>query len=110
MGRKTLPNSPGQVGKLRVSAPVAKQRFVLSSGLLYMGQRQTFGGATVAPAFVLEATLSSSKLIHNLSFTIGLRNFLNQPYRDPVALAGTIDTITRSGRTFFLSVVWHGME
>ena len=75
-----------------------------------MGQRQTNGGATVAPAVVPELTLSSSKLIHRLSFTVGTRNFLNQTYRDPIALAGTADTFARSGRTYFLSVAWHGIE
>ncbi len=105
-----LPNSPGQLGKLRLGIPIARRRFTLSSGLLYMGQRRTNAAATVDPVLLPELTFSSSRLLHNLSFSAGVRNLSNHAYRDPIALLDTVDTLGRSGRTYFLTFTWHGVE
>jgi outer membrane receptor protein involved in Fe transport len=47
-----LANSPGQVGKLRLSVPLFIKRLSLASGTQYLGSRQTLGGATLPPLFL----------------------------------------------------------
>jgi outer membrane receptor for ferrienterochelin and colicins len=108
--RSVLPNSPGTLGKLRVSLPVVNRRFALSSGVMYMGERRTNARAQSPAAFLPDVAFSSSKLVRNLSFTCGVRNVFNQAYRDPIALVGSADTIARSGRTVFLTMQWHGID
>jgi outer membrane receptor for ferrienterochelin and colicins len=104
--RTVLPNSPGTLGKFRVSLPIIKHRFALASGVTYMDERRTNAHAEVPAVYLSDVTLSSSKLFHDFSFTCGIRNVFNQTYRDPIALVGSADTITRSGRTVFLSIQW----
>ena len=104
--RNGLPNSPGTLGKLRVSLPIMKRRFALSSGMMYMSERRTNAQAEVPGVFLPDVTLSSSKLFHDFSFSCGIRNIFNQSYRDPIALVGSADTIARSGRTVFLTIQW----
>jgi outer membrane receptor for ferrienterochelin and colicins len=110
LDRAVLTNSPGTLGKLRISLPVIKRRFALSGGLIYMSERRTNAQAQVPAVFLPDLTFSSSKLIHNFSFSCGIRNLFNAGYNDPIALVGSADTIPRSGRTAFLTVQWHSND
>jgi outer membrane receptor protein involved in Fe transport len=54
-----LPNSPGQVGKLRATVPLWRNRLTVSAGLQALGQRNTCAGATVPWVVLPEAVIST---------------------------------------------------
>jgi outer membrane receptor protein involved in Fe transport len=104
---EVLPNSPGQVGKLRLAMPVWRNRLVLSAGLQALGQRQTLVGATVPWVILPEAVVSTKQLPGGFQVTAGIKNLSNSFYRDPAGLTPTVDTVIGSGRTYFLNIAWH---
>lgn len=108
--RSVLPNSPGQIGKLRVEVPIWGERFVLGAGMQYSGERRTLGRAMLPPLFLPQITLHSRRLLEPFEFTAGIRNLSNTRYSEPVALSDVFDTLPQPGRTFYVSVVWHVRE
>ena len=105
-----LPNSPGQVGKLHLSVPLWRDRLTLTTGLQALGQRSTYGGATVPWVILPEAVVSTKPLAAGLQFSAGIKNLSNSFYRDPAGLTPTVDSVIGSGRTYFLNVTWHSPE
>jgi iron complex outermembrane receptor protein len=107
--RTVLPNSPGQVGKLRLSVPLWRDRVTLSAGLQAVGQRSTYAGATV-PWVILPEAVVSIKPMERLQVTAGIKNLSNAFYRDPAGLTATVDSVIGSGRTYYLNVTWHSAD
>jgi iron complex outermembrane receptor protein len=105
-----LPNSPGQVGKLRAAIPLFADRITLATGMQFLGQRQTLAGATLPRLFLPDLVASSNRLTRGFDLQFGLRNIFNHKYSDPVALYSAVDTMPQNGRTFFVTVVWHAPE
>jgi outer membrane receptor protein involved in Fe transport len=103
---RLLANSPGQVGKLRLSVPLWRDRLTVSAGLQAMGQRTTYAGATLPWVILPEAVVSTKPLVGGLGFSVGVRNLSNAFYRDPVGLTQTVDSMIGQGRTYFLTVTW----
>jgi outer membrane receptor protein involved in Fe transport len=102
-----LPNSPGQVGKLRFFVPLWRGRLGLGAGLQALGERTTYAGATVPWVILPEATLSSKPLAGGLSFSAGVKNLSNSYYLEPSGLMPAVDTMIGTGRTFFFTATWH---
>jgi outer membrane receptor for ferrienterochelin and colicins len=101
-----LANSPGQIGKLRLSVPLFTHRLSLASGTQYLGSRQTLDGATLPSLFLTDLTVNTSRLTSNLDFQAGVRNLGGTKYSDPVALYQQVDTLPVPGRTLFLALTW----
>jgi outer membrane receptor for ferrienterochelin and colicins len=101
-----LVNSPGQIGKLHFSAPLFTNRFSFSSGIQYMGSRQTDAGATLPPVFLADITLASKRLPGNMQMQAGVRNAFGLKYSDPIALDARYDTMPQPGRSVFLTLTW----
>ena len=108
--RLVLPNSPAQVGKLRLSIPLWRDRLNLGAGLQQLGQRTTYAGATLPSVILPEAVVSTRPLLAGLQFSAGVKNLSNSFYRDPVGLTPTVDSMIARGRTYYLNVTWHGGE
>jgi iron complex outermembrane receptor protein len=104
---RALPNSPGQVGKLRVAVPLWHERFILTAGLQALGQRQTYAGATVPWVILPQVVVSAEHLGKGFEFSAGVRNLSNSFYRDPGGLTPTVDSMIGMGRSYFLSLTWH---
>ncbi len=104
---QVLPNSPGQVGKLRFSVPLWRDNFSLVTGLQALGQRQTYAGATVPWVILPEAVVSANRLVGGLEFSLGVKNLSDSSYRDPSGLIPAVDSVPGMGRTYFLNVAWH---
>jgi outer membrane receptor protein involved in Fe transport len=49
-------------------------------------------------------------LAAGLQFSAGIKNLSNSFYRDPVGLTATVDSMTGTGRTYYLNVTWHSAE
>jgi len=105
-----LPNSPGQVAKLRLSIPLWRDRLVLGAGLQAFGERRTYAGVTMPWGILPEAVVSTKPLIAGLQFCAGIKNLSNSFYRDPAGLTPAVDSMIGAGRTYYLNVTWHGGE
>jgi iron complex outermembrane receptor protein len=106
LGGQTPANSPGDVGKLRMSRSLFSRRTTLSAGLVYMSDRSTLSGAVLGPVYIPEATLSA-KLGAGLDLRAGIRNISNFAYSDAAGLTATVDTLPQPGRTFFFTLTSH---
>lgn len=102
-----LPNSPNQVGKVRLSMPLWGNRLSVGTGLQALGARTTYAGAAVPWYIVPEAVISTKPLVEGLQFTAGVKNLSNSYYRDPAGLTAMVDSVIGPGRTFYLSLAWH---
>jgi len=101
-----LANSPGQIGKLRCSVPLFKNRFSLASGMQYMGSRQTLDGVSLPPVFLHDITVSSKRLPGNVEVQAGVRDLWGTKYSDPIALSELYDTMPQPARSAFITVTW----
>jgi outer membrane cobalamin receptor len=101
-----LANSPGQIGKLRLSVPLFTQRLSLASGTQYLGSRQTLDGATLPPLFLTDLTVNTARLTSNLDFQAGVRNLAGTKYSDPIALYQSVDTLPVPGISLFIALTW----
>lgn len=105
-GRAVLPNSPGQVGKLRFSFPLWRDRVTVAGGIQALGQRQTYAGNTL-PWFILpELVVTTKPFAGGLELCARISNLSNTYYRDPVGLSGLVDSMTGPGRSYSLSLIW----
>ena len=102
-----LPNSPGQVGKLHLSAPLWRNRLTAGAGLQALGQRQTMGGVTLPWQILPEVVVSAKQLPGGLELSAGIKNLSNSFYRDPVGMSNIVDTMIGAGRSYYLNLVWH---
>lgn len=102
-----LPNSPGQVGKLRASVPLWRNRLTVSAGIQALGQRNTYAGITVPWVILPEVVVSTKTLPGGLQLSMGIKNLSNSFYRDPVGLNAVVDTMIGNGRTYYLNLSWH---
>ena len=103
--RSVLPNSPGQLGKFRLSVPLRSQRTSVSFGLQYMGERRSCAGA-VLPWMVDPEMAVNVRMPRSLEFTVAARNLASQGHWDPVALTPAVDTVRLPGRMWLVAVVW----
>src|SRR5579862_740930 len=107
IGGGTLENSPSRLAKLRLAAPIGR-KLDLSSSLQYYSSRGTLAGATVAPVYLADFTLTTRRLFRNFEVHLGLRNAFNRKYYDPIALNPVVDAMQQPGRSFFLELIAHG--
>ncbi len=108
--RYPLADSPGQVGKLRVSVPLFSNRLSLAAGARCMGTRQSLAGDTLPSLCVSDFTISSQRLPANLEMQAGIRDLAGVKYADPVALAAGYDTMPQPGRSAFLTLTWRRVD
>jgi len=101
-----LANSPGQIGKVRLSLPLFTRRLSLASGTQYLGSRQTLDGATLPSLFLTDLTVNTSRLTSNFDLQAGVRNLAGVKYSDPIALYNTVDTLPVPGRSLFVALTW----
>jgi outer membrane receptor for ferrienterochelin and colicins len=99
------PNSPSQVGKLRMSAPLLSRRLNLSGGLQFLGSRNTNVGRTLPPLLLPEIVITSASLGSHYGLQFGIRNLLDHDWSAPAALDPRVDAIRQPGRTVFLALV-----
>ncbi len=101
-----LANSPGQIGKLRFSVPLFANRFSLTSGMQYMGSRQTLDGVSAPPVFLHDITISAKRLPGNMELQAGVRDLWGARYSDPIALYEKYDTMPQPARSAFITLTW----
>jgi len=65
-----------------------------------VGPRHTIGGRTLETAKVLNLNLLCPTPVHDLTFSAGFYNLLNQSYPDPGGAEHRMDRIPQDGLTF----------
>jgi len=103
-----LPNNPGQMAKIRGAVPVFRDRVYFSSEFEYLSARATVDSTLTRPVALLNATLSTSRLLRGFDLVAGMRNALNWAYADPTTwpLDSSIDQIPAFGRSVFIKLIW----
>jgi outer membrane receptor for ferrienterochelin and colicins len=102
-----LPNSPGQVGKLRASVPLWRNRLRFSGGIQALGQRNTYDREAMPWVILPDAVVTTRPLAGGVQISMGARNLSNSFYRDPVGLSEAVDSMIGAGRTYYLNLSWH---
>ncbi|MGD0296767.1 MAG: TonB-dependent receptor [Bryobacteraceae bacterium] len=103
-----FPNSPHQIGKLRLSKPFWNGKLNVSSSSQYMGRRATLSDAILGPVWLEDITLGTQRLHPDFDLEFGIRNAFNRQYEDPVYLV--IDQIRQDGRSLFVKLIWRTRE
>jgi iron complex outermembrane receptor protein len=96
---ETLPNSPRQMGKARVSAPLFGPGSALAVEVLGIGRRQTMSGNWAGSAATANVTLTKP-LGQSLELFGTVRNLFDVEYAVPASQEHVQDTIPQNGRTF----------
>lgn len=103
---EVLPNSPGQIGKLRYSVPLLRQRFTLNTGVQALGERRTYTGNAVPPAVLPEVSVTTKSFWGGWQLNAGVKNFSDTDYRDPIGLTPAVDSIRGQRRSFYVNIRW----
>ena len=101
----TLVNSPGQMGKFRLSMPGPSTRSSVALEVLALGSRRTLEGAMLAPAGTASVTMIAP-VSGRFELIGSLRNLFNAQYSDPASDSHLQDEIPQNGRTFRIGLRW----
>ena len=106
-----LANSPSQIDKVRLGAPLLagahRDRLFLAAAFSYTSARNSWTGDRLGgfPLVDLTATLHLSS---GCDLQAGVRNALDRRYEDPIYLA--VDRLRGDLRSAFVSLVWRPWE
>ena len=106
-----LANSPAQISKLRVGAPLGSgalhERLFLSGSLQYISARNSWTGDRLGGALLADFT-GTWKLHPRFDLEAGVRNAFDRRYEDPIFLS--VDRLRGDGRSAFVRLVWRAWE
>jgi outer membrane receptor for ferrienterochelin and colicin len=97
---ETLNNSPRQLLKLNLIAPVWKDQVLLAMEEQFTDHRRTVSGAEAGGYAVTNLTLTGSHLLPGLEVALSIYNLFDKQFADPVSAAHLQDTIVQDGRAF----------
>lgn len=99
-----LVNSPENVAKMQLSAPLYSDKLFGAVELLYSSGRCTVDGKQTSDALVVNATLFSRELRPGLELSASVYNVLDQKYGIPGGEQHRQDIIEQDGRTFRVKI------
>lgn len=115
-----VPDSPENMFKLSLSAPLWRDKIFAGVEVQYVSDRQTLHNTTdgtgepitvqgtVAGGYaIVNLTLFSQKIVKNLEFSATIYNLLNRTYDDPASNFHVQDSIQQDGRTFRVKLTYH---
>jgi outer membrane receptor for ferrienterochelin and colicins len=98
--RRILPDSPKNLVKVSLSAPVVKEKVFAGLEWQYTSTRTTLSGSE-APGFgIVNLTVFSRNLVKGLELSASLYNIFDRTYADPATPFHLQNIIERDGRTF----------
>jgi iron complex outermembrane receptor protein len=98
-----LDNSPEHLGKINISMPVLRERLFIGAEAQYISERTTANGATIGDQCLVNAALSTGRLLDTWEFSAGVYNLSDTHYSDPTS--GDLDVVEQDGRTFRVKAV-----
>ncbi len=103
----SLANSPRQVGKARLAAPLWRDRLLLAGSWQFISARQSWTGDRLGGTLLTDVT-ATVRLSARFDVQAGVRNLFDRRYEDPIYL--TVDRLRGDGRSAFLKLVWRVLE
>jgi iron complex outermembrane receptor protein len=103
---ETLTNSPAQLAKFNLIAPLVKQKLFAGLEVQYTSKRKTLAGNYVDGFSVTNLTLFSQNLLKGLEISGSVYNLFNKKYGDPGAEEHVQDILQQDGRTFRVKVTY----
>ena len=101
-----LSNSPEDVAKLKLTAPLWHEKLFLNLELLGLSSRLTGSGHTVGGYTLANLTLFSREIVKGLEASASIYNLFDQHYSDPVGSDFRQDSIPQDGRNFRLKLTY----
>jgi outer membrane receptor for ferrienterochelin and colicins len=101
-----LTNSPREMAKLRLSAPLRFGHAIGAFEVQYLAPRRTLAGTTVPSATIANATITKR---FNRTFELvgSVRNLFDSQYADPASDEHASDAIQQNGRTARVGIRWN---
>jgi iron complex outermembrane receptor protein len=99
-GDQWLPNSPRNLGKLAVSAPIALEKVFAGLELFYVGERASLAGRTIDDYFLANLTISAREIAQGLDFSASIYNLFDEEYFDPGGTEHVQDQLKQDGIAF----------
>ena len=104
---KTLTNSPANLIKLNLTAPLWQKKVFASLDAQYTGRRKTLAQNYVSGFPLFNMTLLARKLGKHTTLSAGVYNLLDRKYFDPGSAEHVQDAIQQDGRSFRLKLTWN---
>jgi outer membrane receptor protein involved in Fe transport len=102
-----LTNSPEQLAKLSLSAPVIGERIYAGVEEQYMSRRRTEAGGYTAGFVVTNLTLFTRHLVNKLELSASVFNLFDKRYDDPVSAdLLPLNTVRQDGRNYRLKATY----
>lgn len=102
-----LSNSPNDLVKLNVSAPLVRRRLFGSVEGQYTSSVESLADTSIAGFFVVNATVFASDLWHVASISASAYNLFNIRYADAVGSGLIENSIEQNGRTLRIKFTYH---
>jgi iron complex outermembrane receptor protein len=115
-----MPDSPNQLLKFNLSAPLVRDKVFAGMEFQYTSNRRslqnttgpgnqplTVQGEDAGDFGIVNLTLLAQKLVKNLEFSASVYNVLDRRYDDPASQFHVQDIIEQDGRSFRLKLTYH---
>lgn len=102
-----LTNSPHHLAKLRLSAPLLRNKLFASLDAQYTSSRMALAGNSVRGFPFFNCTLLGRNLGKGVSWSLSVYNLLDRKYFDPGSPELVQDSIQQDGRSFRLKFTWN---
>jgi outer membrane receptor protein involved in Fe transport len=104
---QTLTNSPQNLFKLNLTAPLWQKKAFASVDAQYIGRRKTLAQSHVSGFPLFNLTLLARELGRHTTFSAGVYNLFDRKYFDPGSAEHVQDAIQQDGRSFRLKLTWN---
>jgi iron complex outermembrane receptor protein len=102
-----LTNSPAQLVKLNLTAPIMKDNVFAGIEELYTSRRKTLSGASAENVYITNLTIFTQNLASRLEASASIYNLFDKKYGDPVSAdLLPLDTVRQDGRAYRLKVTY----
>jgi iron complex outermembrane receptor protein len=101
-----LQNSPARLAQFRASAPVWRQRLVVSGAVRYVGSRFSAYADAMPAVTLADLTVTARRVNPRLDLQFGVRNLLNRQYSDPLSPEHTPQFLPGAGRNVYVRLIW----
>lgn len=101
-----LPDSPVNLGKLDLTAPLWREKLFATLDCQFMSDRVTLAGRTDPGCGIVNFTLFSRQWIKGVELSASVYNLFNNQYSDPGGQEHLQDLIQQNGRAFQIKAAW----
>ena len=98
--REWLPNSPRDIVKASLTAPLWREKVFANLELLGLSSRRTIQDTRVGGYVLANLNLFSRNIVKNLELSAGIYNLFDTKYSDPASSDFAQTAIEQDGRTF----------